>query len=177
MVCHHAQSVVDMLALAQLCSERWMSIAVIMRLKSCSAHGGGAQRGWLFAQSARANICAWKQPQLGMAFHQRLERKGKFKAVRSTLLPAVSLGSQPPPPPCLSRQSVAHDPVKTVFVGEKVRIDMRKRYSNKASKKVLPFFKNLVFSGPCEIYCLNAPNEVLKVCFVFRDRDKVIQHC
>lgn len=60
-------------------------------------------------------------------------------------------------------QSVAHDPVKTVFVGEKVRIDMRKRYSNKASKKVLPFFKNLIFSGPCEIYCLNASNEVLKV--------------
>jgi hypothetical protein len=167
-------SVVDMLALAQLCSQRWMSIAVIMRPKSHSAHGGGAQRGWIFAQSARANICAWKQPQLGMVFHQRLEGKGKFKAVRFTLLPAVSLGYNPPPSPrCLSRQSVAHDPVKTVFVGGKVRIDMRKRYSNKASKKVLPFFKNLVFSGPCEIYCLNAPNEVLKVC-LFRHRDKVI---
>lgn len=33
-------------------------------------------------------------------------------------------------------QGVAYDPVKTTFIGEKVRIDLKKRYANKASKKV-----------------------------------------
>lgn len=36
----------------------------------------------------------------------------------------------------MSVQGVAYDPVKTTFIGEKVRIDLKKRYANKASKKV-----------------------------------------